>query len=74
MDDNLSEDNIGDELVPILASKWVALPIVEDYIFTARRFIHEHNLFSSAALHLASAVLQGCKGILVDDYYFKRLD
>jgi predicted nucleic acid-binding protein len=50
------------------------IPIVEDYIFTARRFIHEHDLFASDALHLASAVLQGCKGILVDDYHFERLD
>ncbi len=50
------------------------VPIVEDYIFTARRFIQEHNLFASDALHLASAVLQGCKGILVDDYHFKRLN
>lgn len=50
------------------------IPILEDYIYTARRIIHEHNLFASDALHLASAVLQGCKGILVDDYHFKRLN
>lgn len=50
------------------------IPIVEDYIPTARRFIHEYNLFVSDALHLASAVLQGCIGILVDDYHFRRLN
>jgi predicted nucleic acid-binding protein len=49
------------------------VPIAEDYIFTARKLVHEHNLFASDALHLASAVLQGCTGILVDDYHFKRL-
>ncbi len=50
------------------------IPIVEDYILVTRRFIHEYNLFASDALHLASAVLQGCKGILVDDYHFIRLN
>ena len=50
------------------------IPIAEDYIFTARKLVHEHNLFASDALHLASAVLQGCTGILVDDYHFKRLN
>jgi len=50
------------------------IPIVEEYILTAKRLIHEHNLFASDALHLASAILQGCKGILVDDYHFKRLN
>ncbi len=52
----------------------VTIPIMEDYILVARRFIHEYNLFASDALHLASAVLQGCKGILVDDYHFTRLN
>ena len=50
------------------------LPIIEEDILVARRFIHEYNLFASDALHLASAVLQGCKGVLVDDYHFLRLN
>ncbi len=54
--------------------QFTIIPIVEECIFTAKRFIQEYNLFASDALHLASALHQGCKGILVDDYHFKRLD
>jgi predicted nucleic acid-binding protein len=50
------------------------IPIVEEYILTAKRFIHEYNLFASDALHLVSAIRQGCEGFLVDDYHFKRLN
>lgn len=50
------------------------IPIIEEYILMAKKFIQEYNLYASDALHLATAVLQDCKGILVDDYHFKRLN
>lgn len=49
-------------------------PILPDYLSVAKRYIRNYNLFASDALHLASATIQSCEAILVDDYHFKRLD
>jgi len=50
------------------------LAISHENIEQAKNYIHTYNLYSSDALHLATAVQEGTKGMLVDDYHFNRLN
>lgn len=48
--------------------------IKEEQINLAKQLIREYNLYSSDALHVATAIEENCRGVVVDDYHFKRLD
>ncbi len=54
--------------------KIIEFEVSKELIERAKQFIPSYNLFASDALHLATAVSNGCSGMLVDDYHFTRLD
>ncbi|MFX1251453.1 MAG: type II toxin-antitoxin system VapC family toxin [Promethearchaeota archaeon] len=58
----------------ISKKKIYLIPVSQEIINRAKEYIHLYNLYASDALQLATANIDNCRGMLVDDYHFKRLD
>jgi predicted nucleic acid-binding protein len=56
-----------------LAGRLSLKPISPDSISLAKKLINDHNLYSSDALQLATAIQDGCSTIIVDDFHHERL-
>ena len=56
-----------------LAGSLSLQPISPEAIDLAKRLINDHNLYSSDALQLATAIHESCSTIVVDDFHHERL-
>jgi predicted nucleic acid-binding protein len=57
----------------VLTASFGMLHVSTEIIDRAKELIGTLNLYSADAVHLASALNEGCSHFLVDDYHFTRL-
>lgn len=71
---NLKEFIEADLRSLVSKKKLHLVPVSQENIEQAKKYVYVYNLYGSDALHLATAVHEKANGLLVDDYHFERLN